>query len=298
MLSFHSESRPVVCLLFSQLLTDGESSEEDVPLARSKRPRPLSGTASPGPTSPAPSSSSPKKVAASCSPVSSPSSQNQAHISTGDLVKNVRTKIEDELCGRNYASSSSSPSPLGNTNTVRPALSPVSPSPSLTPSPGYAVNGSLSDASVKAEIKKEGVSHAHFHSKIKQEEGDTTAGSVRTELHAGGTSVISREARPETPVGIVKKEETKETGGTGGGGGLKVAGPPRSGAVSPGGVPGAAVAAKKNRFVKTEENFEPINRWWERSEAEIEREQEKQVSFLCMHCSIEAGSKGLVRMPT
>ncbi|PHJ23809.1 dna topoisomerase i [Cystoisospora suis] len=266
------------------LLTDGESSEEDVPLVRSKRPRPLSDTASPGPTSPAPLSSTPKKVAASCSPVSSPSSKNQAHISTGDLVKNVRTKIEDELCGRNYASSSSSPSPLGNTSTVRPALSPISPSPSLTPSPGYAVNGSLSDTSVKAEIKKEGESYAHFQAhnlKIKQEEGDATAASVRTELHAGGTSVISREIRPETPVGIVKKEETRETGGTGGGGGgLKVAGPPRSGAVSPGGVPGAPAAAKKNRFVKTEENFEPINRWWERSEAEIEREQEKQWTYL------------------
>lgn len=292
----------VVCSVFDfllplQLLTDGDSSEEDAPLARCKRPRPLSGTASPGSTSPAPFSSSPKKTAScSPSPVSSPLSHSAGRIPTGDLVKNVRTKIEDELSGRNCASSSfsSSPSPMGSNNAVGPALSPISPSPSPAPSPGYLVNGSLSESSallVKAD-KKEGETHAHCpgrNFKMKHEEGDP--GGAQSDVQ--GESLVSREVKAEPASAVVvglakgvlpvKKEDAKESGG---GGAARVG--PRSGAVSPAGLgPGASVAPKKkvSRFVKTEENFEPINRWWERSEAEIEREQEKQVRLSGMaHC--------------
>ncbi|PFH35822.1 putative DNA topoisomerase I [Besnoitia besnoiti] len=245
------------------LLTDDESSGEDAPLSqKAKRSRRSSELSSSVPPSPA------DEGAGSSAGLSPP-------------IPGVKTEpaLRDD-----QKQTSSVPSPAGVTSS--PAGVTSSPAGGRSPAPSNGMPTKARDegrpfaARLAAAAGPGGAATAVGDEKGQTQRDETATQQVKQEFKEAGAAAarqaqIKREGSDE---GKAKSETLASR--------ARAAGPsgaPRGPSPSPARLAGSVSPAPKkklNKYVKTEENFEPINRWWERTEAEIEREQEKQWSYL------------------
>ncbi|EPR61868.1 putative DNA topoisomerase I [Toxoplasma gondii GT1] len=242
-----------------RVLLSDESSEEDAPLTqKAKRSRRSSEASSPSP---------PFVGAATASGSAQPPSGLA-------LASTAETETSSPSSPLNHGAAKPAPASWSTASAV-PAASPASSdsSPAL-------LNGVAGVAEGRADTSLSPRGAANLP-RVKTE----TLGAPALRSLAEGGAKAPEPAVKSDADGVERKVklEGPVSPSRGAGDAARAATGPRgvvSSPARPAGLSSPVPKKRVNKYVKTEENFEPINRWWERTEAEIEREQEKQWSYL------------------